>query len=284
VAPRAAKAWVAHRAPSKGAALAFYTLFSLAPILVLVLAVCGYFFGEKAAQGEILAQLEGLLGAMGASAVQSVLAQAHAPGAGGTATGLAAILVFVGATTVFAELKDSLDEIWGVQKNPPAGILAVLKARILSFGLVLVLAFLLLVSLVINALLSVLGGLWAGLWAQALPVVSILSHLFSFGVIASLFAVIFRMLPEATLSWPDVTVGALATAGLFNLGKSLIGVYLGHSAVGSSFGAAGSVAALLVWVYYSAQIFFLGAEFTREYALTFGSLRERGGPGAPEGA
>jgi len=269
------KAWVRHRAPSKGAALAFYTLFSMAPILVLVVAVVGYFLGQEAVRGELFSQLQGLVGTTGAKAVQSIVVDAHLPGTGRTATVIASILLVVGATSVFAELKDSLDDIWNVQTPMPTGLMAILRSRVLSFGLVLVLAFLLLVTLVVDTGLALVARLWEGLWLHSITIISATSQVFSFVVILGLFAVIYKMLPEVRLSWGDVAIGALCTATLFSLGKHLIGAYLGNSAVGSSFGAAGSVAALLIWVYYSAQVFFLGAEFTREYALTFGSLRGR---------
>ena len=270
------KAWVYHRAPSKGAALAFYTLFSMAPILVLAVALAGYFLGEQAVQGALFDQLKGLLGNTGAMAIQTLVADAHLPGSGSAATWFASLLLAVGATSVFAELKDSLDDIWNVQTPVPTGVLAVLRGRVLSFGLVMVLSFLLLVTLVVDAALALAAHFWEGLWTHSLMVFSLFSQVFTFAVISCLFALIYKMLPEVTLSWRDVSIGALSTAVLFCLGKYLIGIYLGNSAISSSLGAAGSAAALLIWVYYSAQIFFLGAEITREYALTFGSLRERG--------
>jgi membrane protein len=268
----ALKAWINQRIASKGAALAFYTLFSLTPVLVLVIAIAGFFFGAQAAQGEIFAQLEGLVGPGGAQAIQMLLAGASNPEAGRLAAIIATILLLVGATSVFAELKDSLDEMWQMQNACPTGLVAIIRTRLLAFGLVLVLAFLLLVSLVINAGLAVLERAWGGPWADFSALLAPLASLISFGVIACLFAVIYKMLPEAQLSWRDVWIGALGTAALFSFGKYAIGAYLGHSGVASSFGAAGSVVALLLWVYYSAQIFFLGAEFTRLYALWFGSL------------
>ena len=271
------KAWIRHRAPSKGAALAYYTLFSMAPMLVLITAIVGYVLGKQAVQGEIFVQLKGLLGTTGAAAVQSLVVDAHLPGSGRTAlaTGLASLLLVVGTTSVFAELKDSLDDIWNVQAPIPSGVVAVIKTRILSFGLVLVLAFLLLVTLMVDTVLALAARFLEGLWAQALPLLSTLSQLVTFTVITCLFAVIYKMLPEVKLSWHDVSIGAISTAVLFSLGKYLIGVYLGNNFLGSSYGAAGSMAVLLIWVYYSAQIFFLGAEITREYALTFGSLQGR---------
>jgi len=265
---RSLHAWVDHRASSKGAALAFYTLFSMTPILILAIAGAGYFFGAAAAQGEIIAQLEALVGHNGAQAIAALLAGARDPASGLAATMIAAVLLLIGATTVFVELKGSLDELWGLEAPKGVAIIVFLRTRLHSFGLVLVLAFLLLVSLALSAALAVLqryaDGRWGGSW-QLLP---LLSSLLSFGVIASLFAVIYKVLPEATLSWHHVSVGAIFTAALFGLGKYAIGVYLGKSGVASSFGAAGSLIALLLWVYYSAQIFFLGAEFTRQYALS----------------
>jgi membrane protein len=264
--------WMAQRAASKGAALAFYTLFSMAPILVLVVALTGAIFGTQAAQGELSSQLTELLGPGAAQAVETLLAGAKNPHAGGIATLIATLFLFVGATTVFAELKESLDEIWHVPAARGAGFFGVLRTRMLSFGLVLVLAFLLLVSLVVSAGLALLERYWTGPWSEAV-FAAMLANLFSFAVIASLFAIIYKMLPQIKLSWHDVWIGAVFTAGLFTLGKHLIGLYLGNSSVTNSFGAAGSVIALLLWVYYSAQIFFLGAEFTRQYAIWFGSLR-----------
>jgi membrane protein len=267
------RAWINHRAASKGAALAFYTLFSLTPILVLAIAVAGYFFGEEAAQGQIINQIQGLVGRNGANAIQALLAAARDPAAGLMATVIAGVLLLVGATSVFAELKGSLDEVWGIEQTEHSPITAVLRTRLLSFGLVLVLALLLLISLVVSAALSLLEHYMVGIWSDSVVVLKALSTLISFSVITCLFAVIYKMLPDAPLSWRDVWVGAAFTAGLFALGKYLIGIYLGNSAVASSFGAAGSVIALLLWVYYSAQIFFLGAEFTRQYALWFGSMQ-----------
>jgi membrane protein len=267
-------AWIDHRAGSKGAALAFYTLFSMAPILILAIAVAGYFFGAEAAQGEIIAQVEGLVGRNGAQVIQALLAGARDPAAGFAATLLALGLLLVGATSVFVELKGSLDELWGIEPPKGLAIIVFLRTQLHSFGLVLVLAFLLLVSLVLNAALAVLERYAGGVWSSSSGILAPLSSVISFGVIACLFAVIYKALPDAPLSWRDVWIGAVFTAGLFSLGKFAIGLYLGRSGVASSFGAAGSLIALLLWVYYSAQIFFLGAEFTRQYALGFGSLRD----------
>jgi membrane protein len=266
--------WIDHRAASKGAALAFYTLFSMAPILVLAIAVAGYFFGAKAAQGEIVAQLDGLVGPNGALAVQALLAGAQNPASGLLATLVASVLLLFGATSVFAELKGSLDELWGISRTGRSAFGVLLRTRLLSFGLVLVLAFLLLVSLVVSAGLAVAERYAHGMFGSSTVVLETITSLVSFAVIACMFSIIYKTLPDAPLSWRDVWIGAAFTAGMFSLGKYMIGLYLGNSGVASSFGAAGSLIALLLWVYYSAQIFFLGAEFTRHYALWFGSLQQ----------
>jgi len=267
------KSWVDHRASSKGAALAFYTLFSMTPILVLAIAVAGYFFGAEAAQGEIVAQLQGLVGPNGAQVIQALLASARDPVSGLVATLVASVLLLLGATSVFVELKESLDEMWGIDKPAQSAFNVLLKTRLLSFGMVLVLAFLLLVSLIVSAALSILEYRAGEILGNFTAVLAATSSFITFGVIACMFAVIYKTLPDAPLSWRDAWVGAAFTAVLFSLGKYAIGLYLGGSGVASSFGAAGSLIALLLWVYYSAQIFFLGAEFTRHYALYFGSLQ-----------
>jgi membrane protein len=266
--------WVDHRASSKGAALAFYTLFSMMPILVLAIAVAGHFFGAEAAQGEIVNQVRGLVGPNGAQAIQALLTAARDPTSGLLTTLVASALLLFGATSVFAELKDSLDELWGLDKPRQSAFIVLLRTRLLSLGMVLVLAFLLLVSLVVSAALAMLEHQANAVLGSSAVMLTILSSLLSLGVIASLFAVIYKTLPDAQLSWRDVWVGAAFTAGLFTLGKYAIGLYLGNSGIASSFGVAESLIALLLWVYYSAQIFFLGAAFTRHYALRFGSLRQ----------
>ncbi|MET0855470.1 MAG: YihY/virulence factor BrkB family protein [Telluria sp.] len=267
--------WFDHRDASRGAALAFYTLFSMAPILVLVIAVAGFFYGAEAAQGQLLGQLRGLMGEKGAEAIQLVLAGARNEESGLRATIIATALLLFGATSVFAELKDSLDEIWSVPKPTGPTWWDVIRTRLLSFGLILVLGFLLMVSLVVSAALAILENFVGGLYKDATLILSWIAWLISFGVIAVLFGVIYKLLPRIKLSWRDVTIGALGTAAMFELGKYLIGLYIGNSGVANSFGAAGSTIAMLLWVYYSAQIFFLGAEFARQYALQLGSLRHK---------
>lgn len=264
------KEWFAQRCSRKGAALAFYTLFSLTPIFVLMIAIAGAVFGKQAAQGVLFDQLKHLVGAQSAQAIQALVIGAHEAASGRLATMVATLLLWVGATTVFAELKESLDDIWHVS-NSRTGIASAILTRLLSFLLVLVLGGLLLVTLVISAALALLERFLGGVWTEFAFVFSVLSSFSLFVVIASLFAVIYKMLPQVRLTWRDVWIGALGTAGLFICGKQLIGLYLTNSAMADSYGAAGSLVALLLWVYYSAQIFFFGAQFTRQYALWLGS-------------
>lgn len=273
----AARQWSVHRAASKGAALSFYTLFSMAPVLVLVISIAGLFFGEQAARGEIFGHIKGLVGDQGAAAVETVLAATKRSGHGLFAAITAVALLVVGATSAFSELKSSLDELWEVPPRQQSGLWGLLRARLLSFSLILVLAFLLLVSLIVNAALAVVQRFWGEIWAGAgffAPVAQAVSSVFAFAVVSLLFGTIFKMLPETRVAWRDVALGAVVTAMLFSLGKRFIGLYLGSSAVASSYGAAGSVVALMLWIYYSAQIFFFGALVTRQYALLFGSRKD----------
>src|SRR5471032_2908170 len=230
--------WLEHRASSKGAALAYYTLFSVAPILVLVIAIAGFFYGQAAARGELMEQLQGLLGKQGAEAIQLVLAGAQSHEQGRIATLIAGGLLLFGATSVFAELKASLDEIWQVPPLKEAGAWDALRTRLLSFGLVLVLAFLLMVSLVVSAALALLERYWNGVWRDATFALAAVNAALGFAVITALFGGIFKLLPRVRLSWRDVAIGALGTAALFSLGKYAIGAYVGDSGVTGSFGAA----------------------------------------------
>lgn len=273
--------WLEHRASSKGAALAFYTLFSLAPILVLVIAIAGFFYGTDAAQGQLLDELRGLVGKQGAETIQAILAGARNKESGKLATIIATALLLVGATSAFAELKDSLDEIWNVPPPKDATWWDTVRTRLLSFGLILTLGLLLMFTLVVSAALSVLENYLGGVWHSATIVLGWVASGISFLVIAVMFGAIYKLLPRVKLSWRDVIIGALGTAIMFTLGKFAIGLYIGNSGTASSFGAAGSLIALLLWVYYSAQIFFLGAEFARQYALQMGSLKDKHVPGAP---
>ncbi|MCS0633142.1 YihY/virulence factor BrkB family protein [Telluria mixta] len=273
--------WLAHRASSKGAALAFYTLFSLAPILVLVIAIAGFFYGTEAAQGQLLDELRGLVGKQGAETIQAILAGARNKESGKLATIIATVLLLIGATSAFAELKDSLDEIWDVPPPRDATWWDTVRTRLLSFGLILTLGLLLMFTLVVSAALTLLEKYLGGMWHSATIILGWVAWAISFLVIAVMFGAIYKLLPRVKLSWHDVTIGALGTAIMFTVGKFAIGLYIGNSGTASSFGAAGSLIALLLWVYYSAQIFFLGAEFARQYALQMGSLKDKHVPGAP---
>jgi membrane protein len=272
--------WLAHRAASKGAALAYYSLFSLAPILVLVIAIAGFFYGRDAAQGQLIHELRNLVGPSGAETIQAILAGARDKEGGKLATIIASVLLVVGATSAFSELKDSLDEIWGVPPPKDAGWWDTVRTRLLSFGLILTLGLLLMTSLVVSAALTLVEKFVGGMWQDATVVLGWVASAFGFLVIAVMFGAIYKLLPRIKLSWHDVSIGALGTAIMFTLGKFAIGLYIGNSGTASSFGAAGSLIALLLWVYYSAQIFFLGAEFARQYALQLGSLRKKDVPGA----
>lgn len=256
-----------------GAALAFYTMFSMAPLLLIVIALAGLVFGQEAARGEIAAQLESLMGAGGARAVQDLLAAAQRPEEGIAATAIGAGLLALGATTVFAELQSALNRIWRVSDSvaPQGGLSALVRARLLSFGMVLALGFLAMVSLAISAGLAAASRFWHTGLGDWFGLAVVVNNLIGFALVAVMFALIYKVMPHARVQWRDVWIGALFTAGLFTVGKYLIGMYVGRSSVTSVFGAAGSLVGVLLWVYYSAQIFLLGAEFTWVYANTYGS-------------
>ncbi len=276
---QSASAWSDDFAPSMGAAIAYYTAFSIAPLLIIVIAILGFFFGQEAASEHIYAQLAGLLGDDAARAIQGMVASASDMGEGIVATVVGVALLVMGATTVFAELQSDLDRVW---KAPAAkkseGLWAMIRSRILSFGLVVSIGFVLLVSLVISAMLAALGKLWSGFFDNFEWLLQIINFVVSFCVITVMFALMYKILPRVKIAWHDVWIGSAATALLFVIGKLLVGLYLGKSSVVSSFGAAGSLAVLLVWVYYSAQIFLLGAEFTWVYAHRFGSRKGQDKP------
>jgi membrane protein len=270
---KAGQAWVDDYAPSMGAAIAYYTVFSLAPLLVIVIAMAGAMFGREAVQGLIVAELSGLIGQDGAKLVQNLVVSASDTGKGLVAGLISLFVLIVGATTVFAELQSALDRIWHVpESQKPKGIWAILRARLLSFGLILGLVFLLMVSLALSAGIAALGT-WVGGqlpgWEVTLQVINMAVTL---TISTLLFAMIYKLMPTARIAWSDVWVGAVVTALLFEVGKLLIGLYLGKSAVTESFAAAGSLVVLLAWVYYAAQVFLLGAEFTKVYADEHGSL------------
>jgi membrane protein len=265
-------AWIDDYAPSMGAALAYYTVFSIAPLLIIAIAVAGLVFGQEAAQGEIVGQLRGVIGDEGAVAVQGMLKSVSEPAHGVIATVVSVLTLVVGATTVFAELQSALDRIWRVPApREKSGIWNLLRTRLLSFGMVLGLGFLLLVSLVVSAALSAFSKWWGGFLNGWEALLQVLDFSVSFAIVTGLFGMIYKFMPRAHIAWRDVWIGAAVTALLFTIGKLLIGLYLGKTSVASGFGAAGSLVVLLVWVYYSAQIFLLGAEFTWVYARRHGS-------------
>ena len=267
---RAVKGWVADKATSMGAALAFYSLLSLAPLLIVVTAVAALVLGHDEAQRLLMTQVSDLLGESGAQGIQTILDSVDTKREGMLATVVGALTLVMGATTVFAELKTDLDRIWKQTAKKASGIWGFLRTRLLSFGLVLAIAFLLLVSLVVSAAVAAAGNLWFGKFEAVLHVIE---FVMSMGIMTVLFAMMYKLLPAAKIAWRDVWVGAAITALLFWLGKFAIGLYLGKNDVVSSFGSAGTVVLVIVWVYYSAQIFFLGAEFTYEFAKALGSRR-----------
>jgi membrane protein len=263
--------WSTDSAPRLGAALSYYTVFALAPLLVLVVAVATFFLGSEAAQGQLAAHLDGTLGKDAADTVQTMVAESSKTEGGWLATVIGVATLLIGATGVMVELQGALNTVWKVKPKPGQGVKKLVRSRLLALGLVISMGFLLLVSLIASAALA-----WVAARVEDyLPEWSVLNYLMgeaiTIGGVALLFALIFKLLPDAEISWRDVWIGALVTAVLFEIGKLLIGLYLGKASVTSTFGAAGSLAALLVWVYYSAQIVLLGAEFTRAYANHFGS-------------
>jgi membrane protein len=273
----AANGWSAHQASRIGAALAFYTVFSLGPILLLAVVVAGFFFGQGAARGEVHQQVSTLIGAKAAAEVQTLLLRAHRPAAGVLATAISVVTLLFSADVALVELKSGLDEIWSVQPETRRWYWRYLRSRLLSIGLILSLGFLLLASLIFSAALGALATLSPGIVIVGLVLRST-NALMSFGLAVLLFATVYKVLPSVRLAWKDVVVGALITAVLFTAGKFVIGLYLGSSTVASTYGAAGSVIVVLLWVYYSAEVFLFGAELTRGYACRFGSRRGIGGP------
>jgi membrane protein len=263
--------WREDKASRLAAALAYYTVFSIPPLLVTVVAIAGTFFGAEAARGQVAAELRGLIGAQGAELLESMLETAGRSEGTGLAGALGFAVLLFGASGVFGQLQDGLNTIWEVKPKPGRGILGFVEDRFVSFTMVLGIGFLLLVSLVLGAGLAALDERFGRALGISPPVLQVLHAVVSVGVITLLFAMIYRIVPDVDLAWRDVGVGALVTAVFFTLGKLLIGVYLGRGSVGSDWGAGGALVILLVWVYYSAQIFFFGAEFTQVYANRYGS-------------
>jgi membrane protein len=269
-----AKDWSDDDAATLAAALAYYALLSLAPLLVISIGVAGWFLGPEAARGRVAGELSGIVGGEAAQGVQAVVAHADKPTHGVVSAIVGVITLFVGASGVFGQLQTSLNTIWEVKAKPDRGLLGQLKDRFFSFTMVLGVAFLLLVSLVLSSILSSIGHLLADTLPGGAVLWQVVNFLLSFGVVTALFALIFKVIPDAKIKWRDVWLGAAVTALLFAVGKQLLGLYLGKAAVGSSYGAAGSIVALVVWVYYAAQILFVGAEFTQVQARHRGAAIE----------
>lgn len=270
----AARSWLDDYAPSMGAALAYYTLFSIAPLLLIVISVAGLIFGEDAARGEISLQLNSLMGPAGASAVQDLLVSVRWPVDGSFATAIGLLMLLLGATTVFTELQDSLDRIWRVPiRIRSDGWVALMRSRLLSFGMILAIGFLLTVSLVISTMLLFLGKSVEPYFIGWYKIGAAANAIGAFMLETAMFALIFKVMPRVHVNWNDVWAGAIFTAMLFTLGKFVIGVYINHFGFISGFGAAGSLLIVLLWVYYSAQIFLFGAEFTWVYANQVGSRK-----------
>jgi membrane protein len=265
----AASDWMEDKAMRLGAALAYYTILSVAPLLVIVVGIAGLVFRREEVQAGLKQQLAGLVGQAGGDIVDTVLKNAGGLGSSIPAIVVGVVVLLLGASGVFTELQDSLNTVWGVTPKPGRGVWAVIRERFLSFAMVLGTGFLLLVSLVLSAALT---GLTRVMGLAAIGAVGqVLSFCLSFAVITLLFALIYKVLPDVEIRWGDVWVGALGTALLFTVGKLLIGLYLGHASVGSAYGAAGSLVVFVVWAYYSSLILFFGAEFTKVYADRFGS-------------
>jgi membrane protein len=290
-------AWSTDKAPRLGAALAYYTTFSLAPLLVIVIAIAALVFGQEAVQGKIVAEIGGLIGTESSSAIQTMIEKARTPATGVFATILSVITLLLGATGVVGELKDTLNTIWHVEPAPEMGLLRTLKMRLASLAFVLGVGFLLLVSLVISTVLSALNGFFSHLFSSPwiLHVLQVVNIVVSLGVITVLFAMLYRFLPDTEVSWHDVWIGAGTTALLFVISKFLLGLYLGRSSIGSAYGPAGALVLILAWVYYASLVLLFGAEFTEVYAHRYGSRatstaapplpqpRDRPAPVVPQG-
>jgi membrane protein len=267
--------WTEDKASALAAALAYYSLFSLAPLVLIAVAVAGLIFGQQAAAGQLYSELAGLVGDAGAKALQEMVANMHQEQGGGivaTVLGLATLLF--GASGVFAQLQDSMNTIWKAKPPTTNGIVEFLRVRLLSFSMVLGIGFLLLVSLLLSAILAAVGDYLGAFLPGGAALGHALNATVSLVVVTALFAMIYKLLPDTPVAWRDVWLGALVTSFLFTLGKFAIGFYLGKASVASSYGAAGSVVILLVWVYYSSLILYFGAEFTHVYSMRHGSRRE----------
>lgn len=266
-----AQGWSDDSVSTLSGSLAYSTIFSIAPLLIIAIGIVGFVFGSQSSSGAIFSSIQGLLGPEASKAIQGMVeAAAKKPESGLVATIAGIVISLVGASSVFQQIQQSLNFIWKVRAKPRSGLSHFLKQRLLSFSMILVIAFLLLVSLVLSTGLSVVGNLMGDVLPGGMALWHIFNIVISFVIISGLFAAIFKILPDVKLAWHDVWVGAAVTSLLFTLGKTLIGIYLGHSSVASAYGAAGSFVVVLLWVYYSSAIMFFGAEFTRIYVTRNG--------------
>lgn len=263
--------WNDVNAPRLGAALTFYTMLSIAPLLVVCVGIAGWVFGHDWAQEQIAIQMRNVIGYQGANVIEALLKQSARPTAGIVATFVGIFTLFFGASGVFAELRDSLNLVWNAGVRENGGVMGLIRYRFFSFTLVLGIGFLLLVSLVLSAAIAAAGKWFSGYLPMPELVLHLVTTVFTFVTVTVLFALLYKVVPDVKVEWRDVWIGAAATALLFSIGKFLIGLYLGKAGVGSAYGAAGSLVVFMVWVYYSAQIFFLGALFTYSYAQRHGS-------------
>ncbi|MEH1964552.1 MAG: YihY/virulence factor BrkB family protein [Nostoc sp.] len=265
------KEWSEDKASRLAAALAYYTIFSIAPLLIIVIAIAGSVFGEEAARGQIVGQIQGLVGKDGAAFIQTAIQNANKPQTGAIASIISVVVLLLGATGLFTELQDSLNTIWEVKPKPGRGVTNIIRLRFLSFAMVIGIGFLLLVSLVISTALAALVTYFSNLIPGVDFLWQILNFIVSFAITTFLFGLIFKVLPDVKIAWSDVLIGAMLTSFLFSIGKFLLGQYLGNGSFGSAYGAAGSLVVILAWVNYAAQILFFGAEFTQVYARRYGS-------------
>jgi membrane protein len=262
--------WNEHKAPRLGAALAYYTIFSISPLLLVIIAIAGLVFGQKAAQHQILGQLQGIIPGSAAQLLQTMLGNTYHPGTNIVATIIGIVTLLLGAIGLFGALQDALDTIWDVAPRAGTGILGIIQDRLLLFALLLTTGLLLLAALLLSTALQAVAALFGNLLPVSLPLLEVLNFVLPFLVVTLLFALIFKFLPYVEIAWRAVWVGAAMTALLFTIGNLLIGLYLGRASIASTYGAASALVILLLWIYYSAQIFLLGAEFTRVYADEYG--------------
>jgi membrane protein len=277
--------WSTINAPRLGAALAYYTVLSMAPLLVVCIGIAGMVFGAKAAEDQIAYQIQNVVGPQGGQVIQALLAQSGQHAQGLTSAIIGFVVLLFGASGVFGELRDSLNLVWGVESTSGAGLMGMLRYRFFSFAMVLAVGFLLLVSLVLSAAIAAAGKFFAYYLPAPEPLLHVGNLVFSFLVITVVFGLLYKVVPDVQIQWRDVWIGAGVTSLLFSIGKFLIGLYLGKASVGSAYGAAGSLVVFLVWVYYSAQVFLMGAEFTHVFAERHGSRAEERaevGPAATE--